>query len=257
MMRAKVSLQRGGTAVWCVVAAVACAGCGTSAYEAKLDAAIKQLRLDNQFVGLDVAETLVAGIKNQQGTGAKISLRKPEYFAGQAYAEGAADPRDPSKPLSPERIKPPVLSNFPGFRFSYETFGSVLNNPTPNTSYLYFGAQPTEAGVAERIATDLQTTYPDLAPMAWTSATVTTPSGGTVQWRTLSLEKLQAFLLRAGDAEAAERNGLFQIWMYEQQGFQTFVALRTSATDEERNQLRKLVVAALGTIRVVTPAKIE
>jgi len=242
-------------AAGCIAAAMCCLGCGTAAYEAKLDAAIKQLKLDNQFVGLDATETLIAAIKNEQGTGAKLSIRKPSFFAGAAFAEGAADPREPSQPLTTDRVKPPILLNFPGFRFSYETVNSVLNRPA-NVSYLYFGAQPSEAGVAERVASDLQTTYLESAPLSWSNAPATTPSGGSVMWRTLSLTQPQGFW-RPGDTTASELPGLFQIWMYEQQGFQVFAALRTTAKDVELDDLRKLMVAALGTVRVVTPTKIE
>lgn len=255
MMRATAKWGRFGTATCGVVAAVLCAGCGTAAYEAKLEAAIKQLKLDNQFVGLDPSETLVAAIKNEQGVGAKISLRKPSRFDGQAYAEGAADPRDPSKPLPPERVKPAVLMNFPGFRFSYESVNTAPNRGQYLTN-VYCGAQPVEAGVAERIAGDLQAAFPDSDPLAWSNTPVLTPAGGTITWRTLSLTQPQTFI-RPNDGSTVEVTGLFQVWMYEQQGFQAFVALRTSATNQELDELRQSIVAALGTIRVVTPTKIE
>lgn len=255
MMRTKANEGRLWAATYCVATACLCAGCGTAAYEAKLDGAVKQIKLDNQFVGLDVSETLVAGIKNEQGIGAKVSLRKPSFFDGPAFTEGAADPRNPVEPLPAERVKPPVLPNFPGFRFSYEIFNTTLNRP-PNATHIYFGVQPSEAGVSERIANELQAAVPDAAPPAWSNVPATTPTGGSVMWRTLSINKPQPFW-RAGDTTPVERPGLFQIWMYEQQGFQVLVGLRTTMTDDELNELRRNVVAALGTVRVVTPTKIE
>jgi hypothetical protein len=70
------------------------------------------------------------------------------------------------------------------------------------------------------------------------------------------LTKQQPFW-RAGDPAAVERLGLFQIWVYEQQGFQAFVALRTTALGPDLDELKRAMLAALGTVRVVTPTKIE
>jgi hypothetical protein len=243
-----------------VLAALVVVGCGTAEYETKLDQAVRRLRIENKFVGIDVKETLIAAIKNEQGTGAKISIRKPSYFGGPAFTEGAADPRQPSQPLKPERVKPPQLTNFPGFQFSYEQKSQTRGF---GIAYLYFGAQPADSGAADRVLADLQAANaanpaaaPENAPQTWVTVQADTPDGGSTPWKMISLTGSNVFWIE-GNPQADHLAGTFIVWMREQQGFQVFVGLRVSTMGVDLEPLKKLVTASLGTVRVVTPVKIE
>jgi len=222
---------------------VVCAGCGTAEYETKLDGAVKQLTIDNKFRDLDRKETLIAAAGNT-----KVVFRKPTFFPELAFAEGAADPRAPAEALPIERVKPPVLADFPGFQFSYET---VKYNPTVVAS-LYMGTQAADAAVLERIVADLQSALPDLeTPPAWTTVRVDAPDGSTIACKMLTLTATQTFWIPGNDSPS-QLLGTFVVWLRELPGRHVFVGLRTTAKGEPFEQLKKQMAAAVGTVRIVT-----
>lgn len=257
-----LDVKRFGTmrGAWLLPALVCLTGCGTAEYEQKLDVAVKRLKIENRFVGLEPGETLLAAIKNEQGTGAKISFRKPTVFGGPANTLDSANPRQPTEKLNPERVKPPQLMNFPGFQFSYE---QRMAGQGLSLAYSYYGAQPTDAGVAQRIIDDLQAaivaadkTATPPPPPSWSNVLIDQPDGTTRQWKMLSTTGSNTFW-QEGSAIADYGGGTFIIWMLEDRGFQVFLSLRATNLNANLDEMKKLMTAAVGTVKVTTPVKID
>jgi hypothetical protein len=228
-------------------------GCGTAEYEAKLEQTVKRLKIENRFVGLDTEETLIAALKNEQGTGAKISIRKPTFFAGSAFTTDTADRLNPGQPMKPERVKPPQLPEYPGFQFSYEQRQMTRGF---GMAYAYFGAQATDPAVAEKIAADLAAAYPEATPPTWNTVQIDTPDGGSTPWKTISVSGPNVFWSDGG-VQADNLPGTLVLWLREERGYQVLLGLRGSDSGIDLVELKRLMAAAAGTVRIATGVKIE
>jgi hypothetical protein len=228
------------------------AGCGRQEYEARLDSAVRRLKTENKFTGLDKTPTLIAKLKNDKGAGVEVSFRKPARFSGTAFSEGAALPTNPNEPLNANRIKPPFLQNFPGFQYCYELLPGAAG---PSTAYLYVGAQPAEPGAADRLLTEMQPALPDPPPV-WNTVVADTPEDTKQTWKALTFTSDQEFV--AHDNKTPEKQkATFKLWMCEQNGIQVFLGYRWADRGTDATAMEKDMLAAAGTIAVKTGVKID
>ena len=72
----------------------------------------------------------------------------------------------------------------------------------------------------------------------------------------ISLSGPNAFWLE-GNTTPEDLVGTYMVWMREDKGFQVFLGLRTSKLNVDEKEMYRVMQAAAGTVRVVSPVKID
>ncbi len=85
---------------------------------------------------------------------------------------------------------------------------------------------------------------------------VDTPNGDRVPWKTISVTGPNVFW-RQNQTLADHYPGTLILWMREDRGYQVLIGLRFSQVGIDQDLLKKLMTAAVGTVRIVTGVKIE
>jgi hypothetical protein len=224
------------------------AGCGTADYEARVDEAVKRLKIAAKFTMLDPTPTLVAQLKGGKSGGASISFRKPAFSVAKALTEANADAALGDTAISPLRIKPSFLTTYPGYQYTLET---ANENRGLSIVYFYLGAQIAEPGVGERVTSEIAAALPNLAPLQWSPLPVDTDDGGKVTWSRLTFTAEVPLALR-NRAQPEIYPTTFNLLLREQNGYQVvFGGLWTNAGELSQSAESNFLASA-GTF-VITP----
>lgn len=140
-------LQSGS--VFCLVALMTAAGCGSGAYQEKYDAALEKQKSRSKEVS-DAYQGVPQLQVDPQLISAKwpLTLRKPTILTkrpGRYYAKGMPHELESDQPISAGRLHPPFMaaanSQLPGFIRCWETFaGEEGKHRTPY--YMYVAVVP-------------------------------------------------------------------------------------------------------------------
>ena len=138
--------------------ALVLAGCGTSAYEERVEKGMGALRTAQMYIGVSPSFTEIPGTS--------VSLRLPKIVDGnaKAYNDQSAEPNGQG-PVNPGRLNPTFLK-IPGLRVTYEILGMDMKLNQGANIYLYLAALPAADAVVdgkpveEWIQTQLATTFP-------------------------------------------------------------------------------------------------
>lgn len=199
-------------------------GCGTSEYRRLVAERLDHLRTSAPFRILFDKTHL---------TGTPVNIRVPMAF-GKSYILESAHADDGAK-VNPARLQPPFLK-LPGFRLCYEGTINDAQNPANGKVpfYCYLAAEPATPAEAEKVGAnllvELKKTFKD-APAEWDPINVYDPVGKGLPWKKVRVVGEQPFLCR-GDQKVESKNlpGIFELWMYAEQGYMVLVGWRTPSS---------------------------
>ncbi len=147
---------------------------------------------------------------------AAVSLRLPEGFVAVEDGPPAQDGGPQTEP-DPTRLRPPFLSDLPGYRGTFER--RVSANGTELPLSVAVAVRPAgglergeiEAAILRQVRAD--EAFAD-AEVAWADRTVKPSAGGPAAWRVLSLQGPQIFESTvAGNVEYKRWDGRCDIWL--------------------------------------------
>lgn len=247
-------LRRRAAAVVSLVACIlapACVGCTSAEYEARLEAAKKKQKLASKFVALDASPVPYAQVKQANGSMLAVSLRKPLIFNRKPFQLGEKNPNNPGEELSEKRLKPPFLKEFPGYQSTYE---ALHVGGGKNICYLFLGAQPAEAGIAEKVAEALKPAVPEGGEAKWTKVSIENEDGTRTDWNRIAFSSEQEYnAYNNVDVDKYPSN--FVLYMREHLGCQAFVGIRWTIIAEPAIDLESLTAATLGTVTIAPETK--
>jgi hypothetical protein len=195
-------------------------GCGTAAYEAKLNRALTESTRLTPFAALHEQSTTLPG------TG--ISLRLPKIFdqAAASYAPGAISARDSTpdaeKVVDPKRLHPSFIQ-IPGLITTYEAFVAPPNQAAmPVYAYLGRLGKAESPTLTQDIAAQLKAKFPDKTA-EWQEVSAPSPdlaadgSVKNVPWKKLSLTGINQDFDGGspGSPSFYERAAQFELWVHE------------------------------------------
>jgi hypothetical protein len=211
---------------WAVSLALAAAstlaamGCGTSAYEARVEEGMKLLRVAQMFSVIAPTPSEIPGTT--------IGLRLPKFIdaSAKAYNSTSADPSMQGV-VKPERLYPPFLK-LPGLVVTYEMQTTVpeLNGEVPY--YCYLATVPAADAVVDGkplddwIQAQLATTFG--GNPQWEIVKCPQQSGQTVDWNRISVTGPQAFLDRG--SEPKTHPGVFDLYSKDIEGTRVLIGWR-------------------------------
>ncbi len=189
---------------------IAAGGCSSGRYDADYARAVAAYREAAPF---GILEPTPVTLTSEVAT---VSLRLPEGFLAVEDAPPAQEGGSPIKP-DPSRLRPPFLTDLPGYRGTFERRVSAAGTELPVS--LAVAVRPAgglprgeiEAAVLRQVRAD--EAFAD-ATIVWTDRTVKPAVGGPAAWRVLSLEGPQIFeSVVAGNVEYKRWDGRCEIWL--------------------------------------------
>ena len=213
-----------------------CGGCGTGAYEERLETRVKELRTSSVFRDLgppvDLGDT-------------PIRARVPMVFKD-PLAEGAAVD---DKTADPRRTKPPVI-NLTGYRRTYEaTIDDSSGGKLPYYCFLAAVAEDAAKDPTRVWQSQLASQFPD-ARAGWQAVDVPTPEGNSVGWQRLQIAIPQEFYYvdSKGQASFVKMPGILVMYYRPLAGFHVVVAWRLPAGTEDNVKLSQWEKLVAGTV---------
>ena len=277
--------RRGGlrfSAVLCLAALLTALGCGTSAYQERFDAALKERRDRSKEVenSYDASTQLQDQPQLISADWPSLTLRRPIALCespGRAFVAGDPHPLESGGTIAPGRLNPPFMaaaeSQLPGFIRCWESFtGEEDEERTPY--YMYVAVVPAAQaapavegetdGTAEetavvgnspadeihaRVAAGLGVDPGDWKPIEWDDEPAV-----LLKWKRLSVETDQEFLIYKSDQEPAVAEtlpGRFDVCFYEGAKYHVIIAWRVPLERgvEAEFDLDKIQKACLGTLQ--------
>jgi hypothetical protein len=197
-------------------------GCGVSEYDRLMDRRIGTLRAGAKFTNL---------YGPTQISGTPISIRIPMVYSS-SYEETSPH-KDDGEVINPDRVQPPFLK-LPGFKLCYE--GTVPQDGVKLPHYIYLATVPSQAGDADKLASQLQSqlkeAFPD-APDTWDRVDVDTPNGFSIPWRKIRVEGDQMFRVKnAGKVEERKLPATFELWLRDADNYVVLVGWRAPKSIE-------------------------
>lgn len=233
-----------------VLGSLVLAGCGTKAYEDRVEKGMGALRTAQMYIGISPEFTEIPGTN--------VKLRLPKFIDGnaKAYNDQSAEP-NAQGPVNPGRLNPPFLK-IPGLRVTYEVAGFDSKMNQGANVYLYLAALPAADAVVEGkpveewIQTQLATAFPGAQ---WEEVKLPTPSGPQVDWKMITAKGNQAFF----DGTLPDSKGLpgmLQLYSKEIDGNQVLIGWRFSenASPSPTDVSRLSVGTAVGAAPANPPA---
>lgn len=211
-----------------------------------MDTAKKRHLLAKKFIGLDAAITPIAVVKLPNGTSFDVEFRKPAFLSRKPFQEGDKSPNSDKQDLNPLRLKPPFLTDYPGFQGTIEGL-NIANGK--NICYLFLGAQPAEAGIAEKLAQTIQAAVPEAAEAKWLKISVPNEDGTWTDWNRFGFQSEQEYAA-FNNIEVNKYPSNFILFTREQLGVQAFIGIRWTNIQEPYVELETEILAALGTFNV-------
>jgi hypothetical protein len=219
-------------------------GCGTRAYEERVDKGMASLRTAQQYLGIS------PGAVEIPGTG--FMIRLPKFIDGgaKAYNEQSAEPNGQGI-VNPERLNPPFLK-IPGLRVCYEVFGFDAETNESLSVYCYQAVLPAADAVVEGkpieewIQTQLAKVFGDSAQ--WTDVKLPTQAGPQVDWRQINVKGMQNFFTQSGAVKPSP--GVFELYTKEMDGNRLLIGWRYpqkinhAAADNSRLSVGSITAAA-------------
>lgn len=193
----------------CLLALLAAivAGCSTSRYDADYAKALSAYR--------DAAPFAVLRPQPASFPSGRVSVRVPLGFVEVVDGPPVVADGPPVKP-DPSRLRPPFLSELPGYKGTYEQRMVAEGAELPVA--VAVGELPATAGRAAVEKTILEQARADEAfksgSQAWVDREVVPRDGGPRVWRVLTLVGPQIFeSLVAGNQEYKRWDGTCEIWL--------------------------------------------
>lgn len=219
---------------WCLVALAA--GCGTGEYDRRFQVALTEsgrsaafdMHLDPNY--RDITDSAAAPIG--------LQLRLPTKFDQHAKALAPAE----------ARAQPPFLK-IPGFSYSLERrWDDDAGQFAP--IYCYLAAAPKGEDKPDAVLAGVQTQVAAAFPQAaWQDITASSPSGGSVALKKLSVTGQQDFDIGEGAGPIEKKDGQFDLFFYEGPAHFVFIGFRAPVGQWNQQQMTPAVQAAMGTIR--------
>lgn len=275
--------------VFCLVALMTAAGCGSHAYQEKYDAALKKQQSRSKEVS-DAYQGVPKLQVDPQLISAKwpLTLRKPTILTkrpGSYYAKGMPHELESDQPISAGRLHPPFMaaaeSQLPGFIRCWETFaGEEDKQRTPY--YMYVAVVPVvpvvpatddaandedndaapEAAVGNspaaeihaKLAAGLGVELGDWEEIKCSPGEWDDDLALSLTWKRLSVNADQEFLVyesKDKPAVATVLPGRFDVCLYEGKKFHVIIAWRVplQADVEVEFKLDAVQKACLGTLK--------
>ena len=211
---------RSTVAIAAALAATLAAGCGTSAYESRVDEGMKALRVGLMFSAISPTPSEIPGTT--------ISLRLPTFInaASKAYTEESAEPNGQGK-VNPARLHPPFLK-LPGLRICYEMDGLETEQQSPVLYYCYLATVPVGEPMADgkpfEESIQAQLTAALGGQPQWETMACPTQAGQSVPWRRISATGGQAFLEPTGESKS--HAAVFELYAKEVDGLRVLIGWR-------------------------------
>lgn len=223
-------------------------GCGTGAYQDRLDARVQQLGTAAQFSVLyDAPLTL---------PGTTALVRIPRKFTV-VYDASTPDPDGGGSAIDTRRVQPSFLP-LPSLKACYEGFevdnSNNGNNGIRLPTYCYLAA-PTAADVpqgkqlAEMLRESLAAKF---GGASWEEVQCPSPSGPPVTCKRIRVSGPQEFY--TGPGQYTEMAGTFILYLHEGPGQPVLVGFRTPDSVAEKANFDSLSQLTAGTIVVAPPA---
>ncbi|HVU89211.1 MAG TPA: hypothetical protein VHD36_17935 [Pirellulales bacterium] len=195
-------------------------GCGTKAYEERVEKGLGGLRTAQMFIGISPNFADIPGTN--------IKLRLPKFVDGsaRAYNDQSAEPSGQG-PVNPGRLNPPYFK-IPGLRVCYEMSGHDSTANQPATFYCYLAALPAADAVVdgkpveEWIQAQLAPTFPGAQ---WESVQCATQSGRQVEWKMITVKGSQPFF-NGTLPDSKNLPGVLQLFSKEIDGTQVLIGWR-------------------------------
>jgi hypothetical protein len=226
------------------------AGCGTKAYEDRVEKGMGALRVAQMYI--DVSPTFT------EIPGTTVTLRLPKFVDGnaKAYNDQSAEP-NAQGPVNPGRLNPPFLK-IPGLRVTYEVAGFDSKMNQGANVYLYLAALPLADAVVEGkpveewIQTQLAAAFPGAQ---WEEVKLPTQGGPQVDWKLIAVKGNQAFF-DGTLPDSKNLPGIFQLYSKEIDGNQVLIGWRYSenASPTPTDVSRLSVGSAVGAAPANPPA---
>ncbi len=251
------------------------AGCGTRAYEKKMEASLERYRNETPFRDL-----LVTPATLSEG---RLSLRLPKIFGQEntyALDDQTPDPRHSDRPLDANRIQPDFLS-LPGYLRTYEHFVAAnSHDDLPRPVYAYVAllprSQQTSEGLKGSLRAKLVEQFGELPPEKepdpaggrggpgqpqarrvagvgpWQPHTTPTPDGDTVDWEKITAIGIQDFQYydQQGRVRKEIQFGRYLLYLRSTDDYHVIIAWRASLPAADQLSLEKLADICAGTVRL-------
>jgi len=198
--------------------AVLLAGCGTKAYEDRVEEGMKSLRVAQMFLIVSAARTEIPGTP--------FTVRLPTFIDGNCkpFNADSAEPSLPGK-VNPQRLQPSFLQ-IPGLRITYEMRG-VTDTSEESLYYCYLAAIPQADAVVggkpleDAIQTQLAATF---GKAQWDDVKCPSQTGPPVDWKYLRAEGNQVFVDWQGTAKTLP--GVFELYSKDIDGMRVMIGWR-------------------------------
>lgn len=210
--------RSGGCVHFCVVVAIAVAGCSSGAYDADYAKALASLKTRAEFSKLQDAPLELAD--------GRVKLHPPKSLPDLLTAERAdpraappeGDSKEEPRPIDPRRLRPPFLEDFPGFVGAYEA--AFDSGPFKVPVALTVGSVPTAERKEPQVAAHLVDQAKKHEGFAkegftWESRDLVDRGGAKRTWKVLRLHGSQS-IIRWDGGKASEEvpvEATCEIWL--------------------------------------------
>jgi hypothetical protein len=224
----------------------ALAGCGTAAYEERMQATAKDIQ-----VRQDRATRLKDNLHGGAAIGdAAVEIRVPKVFEA-SFTPDSPHPADGAK-IAPQRAQPPFL-NLPNLKLTYEARADGADEKS-YPYYCYLAASQGAAGDASKLADELARQLRMALPGGggWETVECPTPDGDTLSCRRIRATGKQLFDATPADGGRARfvpQEGTFDLYLHEANGWITLVGFRVPAPLAEKFKLDEIGPLSVGTLK--------
>jgi hypothetical protein len=251
----KAFSRRGWIAATCAILTLAAGGgCGSGAYENRLQARLVPLRKAEAFyLHLYPAPTPIYG--------EQVLLRYPNFIDAKETDDAqywrVGKPNRLGIASRREELEPPMMA-LPGFQFNFEKYvPNDKNRMMP--VYLYVGiveiqdGVPTAQEIMDEIMRHVEARFVRAAgedPPAWVDASIPTPEDGTNAFKLLQLKGMQRFDLTPFEDNLLDLAGRFDLYLHSTADYHVLIGWRAPDEVAPRLQFFEKARTAMGTLRV-------
>ena len=220
-------------------------GCGQADYEASMKSQYQALERGSGFL-----EALFKDPNDVLGGAASLQL--PTYINEEAKVLRVGQRTRNGSLMSAARIQPPGM-DIPGFDFTYELFLKMEGVANMQPMYWHFGSAPADTKlktIENKLRAGAAKAVPKSKP-GFVDASVSTPDGGTLRYRKMTVRGTQSFSADPDTNDDFENKpGELRVYIHTAGDRHVIIAMR--GTDEVIQQLDAMNKAefALGTLSV-------